>query len=168
MPPGPRTSLDQGVHFLKLTVGPAYGLGMWRKEKLCTQWKRRVIPFAIGCNTLQQDTWAESGLSVYSVIILERGRARGLKLCNYQKKETTHHSSHLHRTAQLFLDFLILHWKRTFLLAESLLYVHVTLWCFQLYAREVIWYAVCMLTEPFHSHHSSFSPNRTFVWGEFL
>lgn len=113
MPPGPRTSLDRGVHFLKLPVGPAYGLGMWRNEKLCTQWKSRVIPFAIGRNTLQQDAWAERGLSVYSAIIVERGRARGLKLCNYQKKETTQGSSHLHRTAQLFLNFLIQHNKQT-------------------------------------------------------
>lgn len=99
----------KGYTFLRLTVGPAYGLGMWRKEKLCTQWKSRVIPFAIGRNTLQQDTWAERGLSVYSAIILERGRARGLKLCNYQKKETTQDSSHLCRTALLFLNLVIQH-----------------------------------------------------------
>lgn len=34
---GPRTPLDQGGHFVKLTVGPAYGLGMQRKERLCTR-----------------------------------------------------------------------------------------------------------------------------------
>lgn len=63
-----------------------------------TMRKRRGIPFAIGQNTLQEDAWAERGLSVYSAIILVKGRARGLKLRNYQKKETAQDSSHLHKT----------------------------------------------------------------------
>lgn len=109
MPPGPRTSLDWGVHFVKLTVGPAYGLDMRRNQKPHTQERSWVIPFAIGRNTLQQDTWAERGLSVYSAIILEWGRARGLKLCNYLNKEATQDSSHMLGTAQLFLNFLIQH-----------------------------------------------------------
>lgn len=86
---------------------------MWRNEKLCTQWKSQIIPVAIGRNTLQQDAWVERGLSVYSAIIVRRGRARGLKLCNYQKKETTQGSSHLHKTAQIFLNFLIQRNKQT-------------------------------------------------------
>lgn len=63
------------------------------------------------------------------------GGARELKLCNYQKKGTTQDSSHLHRTAQLFLNFLIQHnkqaqcalEKKTFLLAEPLPHAPVTL-----------------------------------------
>lgn len=73
---------------------------------MCTQQKSLVIPFAIGHNTLQLDTWAGRGLSVYLAIILEKGRARGPKLCNYQKKETTQDFSHLHKTAQLFPNLL--------------------------------------------------------------
>lgn len=75
--------------------------------------KSWAIPFAIGRNILHQDTWAERGMGVYSTIISERGRARGLELCNYKKKKATEDSSHMHITAQLFLNFLIQHNKRT-------------------------------------------------------
>lgn len=89
------------------SIGPAYGFGMWRKEKLCAQWKSRVIPFAIGHNTLQQDTRAERGLSVYSAIILEKGRARGLKLCNYYtRRKKQHRTLHICTKQLLFLNFL--------------------------------------------------------------
>lgn len=74
---------------------------MWRNEKLCTQWKSGVIPFAIGRNTLQQDTWAEAPLClqcVFSNNIGERGRAGGLKLCNYEKKAATQDFTYAHNS----------------------------------------------------------------------
>lgn len=146
---------------------------MWRKEKLCTQWKSRVIPFAIGRNILQQDTRAERGLIVYSAIILEKGRARGLKLCNYYtRRKKQHRTLHICTEQPLFLNFLNQYSKQTqcalkedFLLAESLAYVLITLWCFQLYAREVIWYAACTAC---WLSSASFSANHIFVWGNFV
>lgn len=92
-PPGPRTTLDQGVHFLKRTVGPAHGL------HFATRYMGR------------------EGLD--SAIISVRGRAIGLKLCNYKKKETTQDSSHMHTTAQLILNFQIQHKQAQYALKEN-------------------------------------------------
>lgn len=82
-------------------------LACGEKESCVHTLKSLVIPFAVGHNTLQQNTQAERGLNENSAIILERGRAGTLKLCNYQKKETTQDSSHLHRAAVLFLNSLL-------------------------------------------------------------
>lgn len=75
----------------------------------------------------------QRGIWVYSAIILERGRTRGLKLCNYQKMHSYFLISQFSTISKLNMP-----WPCFWL---NLCFMCMSVWCFQLYASEVTWYA---------------------------